>query len=251
VIPAARSVAALGGGAVVAVGFLTCLPVRRFAAADHQAVARAAPFYPLVGAGLWGTAGLLAWGLSGLLPPLLAATLVLASVALATGAMHLDALADSADALGGWSHEERLRIMRDHAVGSYGATALVVVCLVEVAALASIVERGTIALLVAVGAASRGIAPPLAAVLPRARAPEENVSGAISLACAVAAIAIAAAASAVAGLDGLVVFTVAVGVGGALGLFYRRWLGGVTGDTLGTAVQLAEAAGLVAAVALL
>ena len=66
---------------------------------------------------------------AGPLPSLGAAALGLGVAALLTGALHLDALADTADALGGATRERRLEIMRDHAIGAFGAVALVVVLL--------------------------------------------------------------------------------------------------------------------------
>ncbi len=81
-----------------------------------------------------------------LLPPLLA----LATIALLTGGLHLDGLADFADGLGSRrSGPEAVAIMRDSAIGAMGAITLVFVLLAEVASLSLAVERhhGTVALL--------------------------------------------------------------------------------------------------------
>ena len=72
--------------------------------------------------------------------------------------MHLDALADTADALGGSSRERALEIMRDHAVGAFGAVALVVVCLVDAAAIGALAEGGDAARLATVAAQTRSLA---------------------------------------------------------------------------------------------
>lgn len=240
-------------GFAAAFAFLTRVPVGRLTGHDRDALAAAAPFYPVIGAALGALAGALAHGLHAFLPPMLAAALVVACIAAVTGAMHLDALADSADALGGWSREERLRIMRDHAIGAFGATALGLALVIEVAALATLVERSAaVVVFVAVGASSRGAALPLAALLPYARVEERGatVADGISRRRAAGALALAGALSVPAGLVGIVVFAVALALAAACGLFYRRWLGGVTGDAMGAVVQLAEVAGLVVAVAL-
>src|SRR5205823_9862628 len=90
--------------------------------------------------------------------------------ALVTGALHLDALADSADALGAHSREHALQIMRDHAVGAYGATAIVLDLLVKGAALAALARADhVVGATAAAGALSRGAPVLLARTLPYAR----------------------------------------------------------------------------------
>ncbi len=240
-------------GALTAVAFLTRLPVGRLARHDSDAVAAAAAFFPLVGAAILMAAGVVADASARFAPPFLAGALAVAVLAAVTGGLHLDALADTADALGGWTREDRLRIMRDHSIGAFGATALCLVLVIEVAAIASLVESGaSLAAFAAVGAASRALAPPLAAVLPYARVAEAGVSvtRGFTFGRSLAALAAAGAIAAVGGVAGLGVFGAAVVVCACAGVFCRRWIGGVTGDTLGATVQLAEAAGLVVAVGL-
>src|ERR671914_304543 len=124
-----------------ATAFLTRVPVGRFVEIDGRAVARAAPFYPLVGAVVGGLAGAVVDVLAGPLPAWAAATTGVGLAALLTGGMHLDALADTADALGGGTRQRRLEIMRDHSIGSFGAVALVLVLLLEISLLAELGAR--------------------------------------------------------------------------------------------------------------
>src|SRR4029077_15450586 len=127
-----RAVRAAAG----AVAFLTRLPVGRLVVLDGADVARGAPAFPLVGAGVGALAAGVAVGLAHVLPALAAAGVGLAFgaggaggvppapacvgrafAAGVTGAMPLDALADTADAL--TAHGDRaLAIMRDHAIGA-------------------------------------------------------------------------------------------------------------------------------------
>jgi adenosylcobinamide-GDP ribazoletransferase len=238
--------------ALAAVAFLTRLPVGR-ADFDGRAVTVAAPMFPVVGALLLLGASATLDASEGFAPPLLAAALAVAFLAVLTGALHLDALADTADALGGWSRDDRLRIMRDHSVGAFGASAISLTLLVEVAAVAALVEREAgIAVYAAVGAASRGIAPPLAALVPYAR-PEETgraVAAAFTRRRSIAAFSIAALISVVAGVPGLAVLAAAVLIAALAGVLSRHYLGGMTGDSLGATIQLSETTGLVVAVAL-
>ena len=57
-----------------------------------------------------------------------------------TGAFHEDGLADVADSAGAWTQEQKLKVMRDSRVGTYGALALVMVVLLKFLALSSIAE---------------------------------------------------------------------------------------------------------------
>jgi adenosylcobinamide-GDP ribazoletransferase len=235
---------------VAAVAFLTRVPVGRLVDIDRVDVARAAPLFPLVGGAVGACSGLAADLLAGPLPALVAGALAVGLAALLTGAFHLDALADAADALGGDSRARALEIMRDHAIGAFGATALVLVLVTDVAALAELGDDGSAALAgLAAGAAGRAVILPLAAALPYLR----GGSGAggmlhgIGAPAAFLGVALAVLLAAPAGAAGLAAAGVAAAVCAVLGIFYRSWLGGVTGDMLGAAAKLAETAALVAA----
>ena len=241
-------------GLLAAVAFLTRLPVGRLAALDGGDVARASLVFPLVGAGLGGLVGVVAQGLSHRLSPLLAAALAVGVVAVATGALHLDAAADTADALGGGTRERRLEIMRDHAIGAYGAVALVLDVGIRIAALAALAGRHQAVLAgVAAGALSRATAPLVGSVLPYARASGGSGQSiarssrlrAVGAGCIATGIAVAALGS-----SGAVLAGCAAALAGALALTWRRWLGGVTGDTLGAGIEATELLCLVVAVAL-
>ncbi len=110
------------------------------AAPDFRTVPRALPFAALVIA-LPAALVLAAAGAAGLGGPLSAA-LALATLAMTTGALHEDGLADSADGLfGGRTPERRLEIMKDSRLGSYGALAMGLALLLRVFALALILDR--------------------------------------------------------------------------------------------------------------
>jgi adenosylcobinamide-GDP ribazoletransferase len=241
-------------GLAAAVAFLTRVPVGRRLVLDGDDVARAGPAFPLVGAAIGAAVGGAAAALAGPLPALLAAALALAVGAVLTGALHLDALADTADALGARTRERALEIMRDHAIGAYGTVALGLDLLVKAAALATLAQRERVLAFAVVAACVARAAPVLlAAALPYAR-PGDGAGASLTRAAAWrAALAGALAlgiAIAVAGRDGAVLAAVAAVVTGAAALGCRRWLSGVTGDTLGATAEIVELAALVAAVAL-
>jgi adenosylcobinamide-GDP ribazoletransferase len=241
----------LGARLAAATAFLTRIPVGRFVEIDGRAVGRAAALYPLVGAAVGGAGGAVVDLLAGPLPVWSAAVIGLGVATLLTGAMHLDALADTADALGGTTRERRLEIMRDHAIGAFGAVALVLVLLLEVSLLAELGERDlALVSFAAAGACSRWAPLPLAVALPYARTDGggHSFAGQISAASVPAGLAIATVVSALAlGVGAAATLGAAAGVALVLGLFYRSWLSGVTGDTLGAATALAQAACLAAA----
>jgi adenosylcobinamide-GDP ribazoletransferase len=246
-MPAARA-------ALAAVAFLTRVPVGRRVALLPADVTRGSALFPLVGAGIGAAAGGVAALAAHVLPPLAAGGLAVAVSALLTGALHLDALADTADALGATSRERALEIMRDHQIGSFGAVALVVDLIVRASVIGDLAAAGIgVAALAAAGACSRAIAPLLAAAMPYARrsTPGHAITHGWSWPTAAAATALGLAIAALLfGPDGLIVGGVTTVIALVLGLFYYRWLGGVTGDCLGAAIEVAETSALIALLAL-
>lgn len=126
-------------GFLFALGFLTRVPVPVAVFSMPNGQARSLPWYPLVGLVLGAILVALAW----LLParmPLLTAAMVVAAWAWLTGGLHLDGLADSADAwVGGMGDRARtLAIMKDPRSGPAGVVAVVLVLLLKFAALASL-----------------------------------------------------------------------------------------------------------------
>lgn len=239
---------------LAALTFLTRIPLGRRLVLDGSDVARAGPAFPIVGAGIGAAIGGIAAALAHPLSPLLAVALALAAGTALTGALHLDALADTADALAARSRERALEIMRDHAIGAYGAVALALDLLIKAGALTSLVtHEHVLRFAVAAGALSRLTPVLLAASLPYARA---GGGAGASLArggrprAAIATVVAVAIAVVAAGIDGAVVAACAAAAAGLLWFVLRRWLGGVTGDALGAAVELTEATVLVVAVAL-
>jgi adenosylcobinamide-GDP ribazoletransferase len=235
-----------------AVSFLTRIPIGRFVVVDGADVSRGSVLFPFVGAGVGALAGGVAILSGRALPDFVAAALAVAVGAVVTGAMHLDALADTADATGASNRSDTLAIMRDSRIGSFGATALVLDLLLKVAAVSTLLARGhALAALVAAGALSRAASPMLAAVLPYPRVeggPGSVLSGRTSRAAAAVAIAVGIGVALLMPLPGgywLVV--AAAGVTLVLGLLYRQWLGGATGDCLGAATEVCETVVLVVA----
>ncbi|HEY2148888.1 MAG TPA: adenosylcobinamide-GDP ribazoletransferase, partial [Pirellulales bacterium] len=125
-----------------ALSFLTRVPIPArtpFSAAD---TGRSSYWFPLIGAMLGLIYALAVRILSPVLPCIVVAVIVIVIEALLTGALHLDGVADMADGFGGGrDRADVLRIMRDHAIGAYGATALILIILLKVTTISALCEH--------------------------------------------------------------------------------------------------------------
>lgn len=125
----------------VAVGFLTRVPVgdvTRNGRVDVD-MARAVPWFPLVGVGIGAVVGGVFVLADEFLNLPVASLLAVGVGLLITGAFHHDGLADIADAFGGgWTVERRLEILKDSRLGTYGTAALCIAIVGEVLALSAL-----------------------------------------------------------------------------------------------------------------
>jgi adenosylcobinamide-GDP ribazoletransferase len=248
-MPAASVRAAAG-----ALTFLTRVPLGSVVPVDGYDVARGTILFPVIGAGVGAAVGGIAILLHLRLSALVAAGIALAAGVVLTGGMHIDALADLCDAIGA-TRDRALEIMRDSRVGTFGAAAIAFDVLVRAAALSMLLTSGSaLAALVGAGALSRAASPPLAATLSYPRpegGPGSVLTGRVSPLAAALGVAVAVGiAILAAGIDGL---AMAGGVALStlsLGLVYRRWFGGATGDCLGAATEIGETVALLVAAAL-
>lgn len=230
--------------------FLTRLPWPK-PIRDTRPLMAAAWAFPVIGilVGLIGGFALAVADAAGL-PGAASALVALATAALVTGALHEDGLADVADGFGGGRDPDaKRRIMRDSRIGSYGVLALILVVGLKVSCLAALDADTAVLALIAAHAVARGVVPALARALPFAAgdglartAGKPGRTGALWA----AGIAVAAALFVLPAGIGLAA-SLAAGIGAlAVGVLARRQIGGVTGDVLGAAEQVAEAAALVA-----
>ena len=231
-------------------GLLTRLPSPQ-AKSPRPDAAWAWPLVGLVVGALAAGAGWLAMALG--LPVRLAAVATIAAAILTTGALHEDGLADSADGLfGGWTPEQRLAIMKDSHIGTYGTLALLLVLLARLEVLAALLEQGAFGVIVAAAVISRAPMACIMALMSSARSKGLSQSVGRPSGLMAGAAALLATAMALILTEGAVIMVAAAALA-ALGvaLLARARIGGQTGDILGAAQQMAELAALVAACALL
>jgi len=251
-------------------GTLTVLPVKPPTSVDRRTAGWAMTLAPLAGLVLGALVAVpLAWAEAYAdASPLLLAALAIGALAVLTRAMHLDGLADVADGLGsGRRGEAALAIMKKSDIGPFGVATLVLVLLVQVAALTACVEEATggAGLLLALVWSRMTVA----GVSARFRAARSDglgqlVAGSVSRAQAFLAVlltlavtaGVLAALAAAGRLDarsaaehpGLVVlFMLATLAGTALAQRCVWRFGGVTGDVYGAAVETTFTAVLVVA----
>lgn len=242
---------------------LTVLPLRP-GPVDRRAAAVAMLWAPAVGLALGALLATTAWGLTGLaLAPLPCAAVLVALLALLTRGLHLDGLADTFDGLGSYSPADRaLAIMKSPEAGPLGVSAIAVVLLADAAALSALVARhGWLLIAAGVAVGRLGITLCCARPVPPARPDGLGalVAGTVPVAACVAwavgMIAIGGVAGQLApGSDpawqhwiraGLAVL-LAVAATLMLARQCVRRLGGITGDILGAACELATAVALLA-----
>ncbi|MBK5536161.1 adenosylcobinamide-GDP ribazoletransferase [Pseudomonas sp. TH08] len=233
----------------IALQFLSSLPIRLRGMPEPEQLGRSLLFYPLVGL----LFGAILWGLNLFLagaPLLLHAALLLTVWVLLSGALHLDGLADSADAwLGGFGDRERtLTIMKDPRSGPIAVVTLVLVLLLKFAALLALIEQQQGAALIIVPLLGRAALLGLFLTTPYVRAGGLGQALADHLPRRVGwwVLAISAVACVViAGFSAVVALVIAVGVFVWLRRVMVRRLGGTTGDTAGALLELLEMAVLV------
>ncbi|XEC97207.1 adenosylcobinamide-GDP ribazoletransferase [Paenibacillus tarimensis] len=129
--------------AVAAVQFLTRIPVPVSIDFTKETVARSVVFFPVAGALIGLIVSFAAHGLSGFLPAMPAAVIVLAVWIALSGGLHLDGWMDAADGLlSHRSRERMLDIMKDSRVGAMGVIAGVLLLLFKVAVLYELLADG-------------------------------------------------------------------------------------------------------------
>jgi len=247
---------------LLAVRFLSIVPVPQGREDTVEDLGQAMYWFPLVGLAIGAAAG---WCLIGVLMirggPLVAASVALAVLAALTGALHLDGLSDACDGLfGGRTREDRLRIMKDKATGTFGLVAVVLVLLFKWSCLLGMAHQNRWLVVLALAAAvglGRWAQVVAAGLCPYARSGDgtgrdfvSQVGLAHVLASPLPLWALWAASlhwlrPQAALVAGVCVLATVLGICACSIAFFRSRIGGVTGDTLGCLSELVEVGVLV------
>jgi adenosylcobinamide-GDP ribazoletransferase len=226
--------------------FCTRLPLLGTTAINSGTLAKAAWTFPVAGVLI----GLIAAAVYGIahragIPAWPAAALSVAATLLVTGCLHEDGLADTADGFGGGkTREQKLDIMRDSRIGTYGVCALIVALLLRVGVLASFFSAASVGwALIAAHAGARASMMALMFLVAPARRdglssdagqpPIESAGAAVALGFVVAAICLGP-------LRAIVALVLLAAVVALMAWLSRKQIGGQTGDVLGAVEQVSE-----------
>jgi len=238
---------------LIALQFLTTFPIQLKAMPSPQQNAQSLLFYPiiglLIGLILFATAYFL-----NTLPIILLSTLILVLWIWLTGGLHLDGLADTADAwVGGFGDKERtLSIMKDPACGPIGVLSLIILCLIKWSALYVLLEKKLYLALILFPILGR-LAPLflfLTTEYVRAKGLGSSIAQYIPKTWAMIVFALTLLAT------GYFVWTgLATAIIFILTLIYLRHkfvqrIDGITGDTVGASIEIVEAVSLLSFVVL-
>ncbi len=227
----------------IALQFLTVLPIELKRIPTAKQNGQSLLFYPLVGLLI----GLILFGLSILLvklPIILVAINILVIWIWLTGGLHLDGLADTADAwVGGFGDRERtLKIMKDPSCGPIGVLSLVIVCLMKFSALYVLLEQRLSAFLILIPMLGRSV--PLFLFLTtryvRANGLGRSITDSIPKTLAWMVFVITLALLCAFRWMGLVALISCLLLLVYLRFLFIKRIGGITGDTVGAAIELSE-----------
>jgi adenosylcobinamide-GDP ribazoletransferase len=236
-------------GLRLAVTTFTIAPVR-VATVNRATAAVAMTAAPAIGAVLGGLVGGLAIaGREAHAPALLTGFVCAGAAAALTRGLHLDGLADTADALGSYRDADRaLEIMKSPEIGPFGVVAIVLAIAIPATAIAALLDRPWWAVLSAVAAAfaagrlAAGYACRHDIPAARPNGLGATVAGTVGVPTLVVATVLTAALAAAAEPDrwwqGPLAVLAGLGAAGVLVAHAVRRLGGITGDVLGAAVEI-------------
>ena len=237
---------------LIALQFLTQCPVRLGAEPNDEAIGKSVLFYPVIGFLIGLLLAALSWLLNGT-PPVVAAALILICWVFITGGLHLDGLADSADAwVGGMKDRDRtLTIMKDPNCGPAGVVAIVLLLLLKFATLYTLVITDAWVILILAATLGRTILPLLFLTTPYVR-PNGLGSTLVNHMPRYPSMVVIALTSLLAtltlGVNNLWLLAAIV----VIFLIFRhlmlRRIGGTTGDTAGALVEITEVSVLLVAV---
>ncbi|MBI5971281.1 MAG: adenosylcobinamide-GDP ribazoletransferase [Deltaproteobacteria bacterium] len=229
---------------IIALQFLTIFPVKRGHNPDPRDLAASMAWFPVVGALLGAGLALLHAGLAMFLPASVVSALLLLALAISNGGLHLDGFSDTIDGIaGGRTPEDRLRIMKDSAIGATGAAFLIFLILVKYLCLNEIPGAFKGAAVFFFPIAGRW-AMVLLSRLARYARPEGGSGSAFAgnktntfIVATIIAVALAFSVLGIRGLAALIIISAAVW---ASSLFFKKKLGGVTGDVFGFTCETSE-----------
>ncbi|UCB57231.1 MAG: adenosylcobinamide-GDP ribazoletransferase [Candidatus Omnitrophota bacterium] len=228
---------------LIALQFLTILPVKISSKLENKDFGGSLVYFPLIGAviGLVLTLVFLAFNF---LPTLVMAALVLIASIVITGGVHLDGLADTCDGFYGFTSKERtLEIMRDSRTGVMGTIAVVSLLLFKFTLLASINKNifpQALIMMAVFGRYAQVLACYASHYVREQGKAKYFIEYASGKGFFIALIFTAVISLLLMGLKGIVIFALSL-IPVYLFIHYiKKRIGGMTGDTVGATSEIAE-----------
>lgn len=236
-----------------ALGFLTVLPLPADWSGNERNLARSPVWFPLVGTMIGGAVALVDLGLRLFLPPTVVSAFSVLMMLAASGGLHMDGLADTADGFFSSRGRERmLEIMRDSRSGPMGVMAICGLLLLKTVTLAAVPKPLRISTLILMPLAGRTALTVSLTALPYART-TGGLAGVFStggIQALLAAAVLMAGGWLLQNNAGLVAAMAALAGTLLLAAYSKKKIGGFTGDTLGATCELTELIPALVAVAM-
>ncbi|TQV89619.1 adenosylcobinamide-GDP ribazoletransferase [Aliikangiella coralliicola] len=227
----------------IALAFLTRVPVPENVDYSQNKLNQASRYFPLVGWLIGFVTAVAYWITAQILPQQIAVIISMLAGILLTGCFHEDGLADTCDGLGGgWTKEQKLSIMKDSRIGTYGATALWFALSIKFFALSNL-DNIVIALIVA-HPLSRAVSTVLIFLLPYVTSSdnakvkplaETHSKSDLQFSLVIGASSLLLVPTSIIWIVGVLLLSVFV-----IRIFLRKQIQGFTGDTLGASQQVSE-----------
>ncbi|MDD5312483.1 MAG: adenosylcobinamide-GDP ribazoletransferase [Dehalococcoidia bacterium] len=230
-----------------ALRFLTIIPVPYLKDKYEANLGKALAYFPLIGLLLGSILAVLNYLLLFILPSPVISILLIAALAILTGAHHIDGLVDTCDAMAaGKTREERLAIMSDKRVGTFGIVGACLLLLTKYVSLNFIISSST---LLVMPVLSRWTMASSIVIFPSAK-PEGMGFSAKKLATwrelTIATVTALVVAMVLVGiLKGLILCAVLFLLMFGFGAFLNRHFGGLTGDCYGAINEIGEVLSLI------
>jgi len=234
---------------IIALQFLTIIPLPFKVRCEKEDLGRSAALFPLAGLTIGLLLVCLNWLISPWVPRPLCAALLITALAALTGGLHLDGLADVCDGLAARGGRERfLAVMKDSQVGAVGAVGLVLVLLLKWQALVAVPPEitwqtlllfpvlGRFAQVLAIAGAKHARQDGLGATF---------IQGMAARHLLVALCITVTACLALLPVKGMIALTAVFAVTLIIKGYFQNRLGGLTGDIIGCACELSEITALI------
>ena len=227
----------------IALGFLSRIPIPRWIEFSQDNLNRASRYFPLVGWLIGLICALVYLAGSQIFSTEIAVLLSMIFGVFLTGCFHEDGLADTCDGLGGgWTVRQKLQIMKDSRIGTYGAIGLWSILTLKFASLTQL-NNPFIAILIA-HPLSRVMPTILTALLPYVTEESDSkvkpLAESIRMSDAVFAMLTGAAALLLVSKQAAAIVVLLIIIAILARLFLRKQIGGFTGDALGATQQVSE-----------